>query len=104
MDLLYRAYSSPMDLMNRYINQGRFGTFVQGFLEAEFERKKEKAEQENDWKLWTAYIHSYSEESFTDWKKRVTGTASTDSLQSANSDADLTDDGIQSIFNKLFPS
>ena len=100
MDLLYSRYSSPMDLMNRYINQGRFGSFVQGFLEAEFERKKEK----EDWKLWTAYIHSYSEESFIDWKKRVTGTASTDSLQSTNSDADLTDDGIQSIVNKLFPS
>ncbi len=102
MDLLYRAYSSPMDLMNRYINQGRFGSFVQGFLEAEFERKKEKAEQENEWKLWTAYIHSYSEESFIDWKKRVTGSAV--SSNAMNSDADLTDDGIQSIVNKLFPS
>lgn len=102
MDLLYRAYSSPMDLMNRYINAGRFGSFVQGFLEAEFERKKEKAEQENEWKLWTAYIHSYSEESFIDWKKRITG--SDVSSNATNSDADLTDDGIQSIVNKLFPS
>ncbi len=104
MDLLCRAYSSPMDLMNRYINQGRFGTFVQGFLESEFERKKEKAEQENEWKLWTAYIHSYSEESFIDWKKRFTVSASTEPTHSATSDADLTDDGIQSIVNKLFPS
>lgn len=91
-----------MDLVNRYINQGRFGSFVQGFLEAEFERKKKKAEQENEWKLWTAYIHSYSEESFIDWKKRVTGFAV--SSNATNSDADLTDDGIQSIVNKLFPS
>lgn len=86
--------------MNRYINQGRFGSFVQGFLEAEFERKKEK----EDCKLWTAYIHSYSEESFIDWKKRVTGSASTEPTHSANSDAELTEDGIQSIVNKLFPS
>ena len=104
MDLLYSRYSSPMDLMNMYINQGRFGSFVQGFLEAEFERKKEKAEKDSDWKLWDMYIHSYSylEEPFEVWKKRVTG--STVSSNATNSDADLTDDGIQSIFNKLFPS
>ena len=100
--MLYRAYSSPMDLVSRYINQGRFGSFVQGFLEAEYERKKEKAEKEKEWKLWTAYIHSYSEESFVDWKKRVTGSAV--SSNTTNSDADLTDDGIQSIVSKLFPS
>jgi len=47
MDLLYRAYSNPLDLMNIYINQGRFGKFVEGFLEAEYERKKAEAEKAN---------------------------------------------------------
>ena len=32
MDLLYARYSNPMDLMGRYINQGRFGEFVHEFL------------------------------------------------------------------------
>ena len=102
MDMLYRAYSSPMDLMNRYINQGRFGDFVQGFLEAEFERRKEEAEKDNEWKLWVAYVHSYSNESYNEWKKRVCQPASTRGTR--GKDEDLTEEGIEKIIGKLFPS
>lgn len=71
MDMLYRAYSNPLDLMNLYINQGRFGKFVTGFLEAEYEKRKEKAERDNDWKLWLMYVHSYSEMTFSEWKQNA---------------------------------
>lgn len=103
MDMLYRAYSNPLDLMNIYINQGRFGKFVTGFLEAEHERRKEEAEKDGDWKLWMMYINSYSDKSFGEWKSEVLKTANT-KTRKANKDHELTDDGIKAIVGRLFPS
>ena len=103
MDMLYRAYSNPLDLMNMYINQGRFGKFVTGFLEAEYDRRKEDAEKDEEWKLWIMYVHSYSEKSFGEWKSEVIKNAKTD-RRKANKDYELTDDGIQDIVSGLFPS
>jgi hypothetical protein len=103
MDMLYRAYSNPLDLMNRYINQGRFGKFVTGFLEAEYDRRKEEAEKDENWKLWIMYVHSYSEKSFGEWKSEVIKNAKTD-RRNANKDYELTNDGIKSIISGLFPS
>ena len=100
--MLYRAYSNPMDLMNRYINQGRFGKFVTGFLEAEYERRKEEAEKDFDWKLWVMYINTASELPFGEWKESVQKNAS--SKMRKSKDENLTDDGIKTIMSKLFPS
>ena len=102
MDMLYRAYSNPLDLMNMYINQGRFGKFVTGFLEAEYERRKETAEKDFDWKLWMMYINSITDKSFGEWKESVLDNASTKTRKTK--DDDLTDDGIEAIMGKLFPS
>lgn len=55
--------------MNLYINEGRFGEFVSKLLETEYKRKKEKAEKEDEDKLWSLYIHSMPDKSFTEWKK-----------------------------------
>lgn len=99
MDLLYSRYSSPMDLMARYINQRRFGAFVQGFMEAEYERRKQEAEKDNEWKLWVAYVHSYSDKTYDEWKKQIFGTSTT---KPKKSDADLTDDEITSIIDAAF--
>ena len=102
MDMLYRAYSNPLDLMNRYINQGRFGKFVAGFLEAECEHRKAEAEKDLDWKLWMMYINSMTDMAYGEWKENVLN--NTSNKTSRNKDDDLTDDGIMSIVNKLFPS
>ena len=98
--MLYRAYSSPLDLMNSYINRGRFGTFVEGFLKAEYERRKEEAEKNNDWMLWVAYIHSYSDKSFNDWKKQFVGSNSATAKKT--SDADLDEAAASKIIDNLF--
>ena len=103
MDMLYRAYSNPLDLMNRYINQGRFGKFVTGFLEAEYERRKAEAEKDEEWKLWMLYIHSCSDKSFGEWKSEVIKTAKTQT-HSKSKDYELNDDGINAIISSLFPS
>jgi hypothetical protein len=103
MDMLYRAYSNPLDLMNRYINQGRFGKFVTGFLESEDKRRKEEHEKDTDWKLWVMYVHSYSDMTFGEWKQIVTK-ESKSNTRTKNKDDDLTDDGIQAIVSDLFPS
>ena len=102
MDMLYRAYSNPLDLMNMYINQGRFGKFVTGFLESEYEKRKEADEKDFDWKLWMMYINSAAEVSFGEWKESVTKNATNKTRKTK--DDDLTEDGIQSIVSKLFPS
>lgn len=104
MDLLYSRYSSPMDLMNLYINQGRFGTFVDEFLKLETERRKDEAEKEMEHKLWTMYIHSDSHESFDDFRKRVCKPASTThgSTTRASSDANLDEKGVSDILNGIF--
>lgn len=102
MDMLYRAYSNPLDLMNRYINQGRFGKFVTGFLEAEYERRKEEAEKDYDWKLWMMYINSLTDMTYGEWKDSVQKNASEKTRKTK--DDDLTDDGIKSIVDKFFPS
>lgn len=100
MDLLYSRYSNPMDLIDRYIKQGRFGKFVHGFMEAEYERKKQEAERDNEWKLWVAYVHSYSDKPYDKWKEDIFQTRST--TRAGKSDADLTDEGIKSIIDSLF--
>jgi hypothetical protein len=102
MDMLYRAYSNPLDLMNRYINQGRFGKFVTGFLEAEYARRKEEAEKDFDWKLWMMYINSITDKSYGEWKDDVL--KDTSDRTRKTKDDDLTDDGIKTIMDKLFPS
>lgn len=99
MDSLYRAYSCPMDLMGRYINDGRFGTFVKGFLEAEHKHKKEQAERDEEMMLWIAYVHSESNMTFTEWKAQLVKPASTTRKKR---DADLTDDGIGKILQATF--
>ena len=54
MDLLFSRYASPLDFMKLYINQGRFGEFVEGIIGLENKRRKENNEKENDDKLWQA--------------------------------------------------
>ncbi len=100
--MLYSRYSSPMDLVGRYINQGRFGTFIQEFIKEERARKDAQEEKENDMMLWLAYIHSGSEKPFPDWKRDLAKSVPTKDRR--NTDHDLTDEGIDSIIGKLFPS
>lgn len=101
MDLLYSRYSSPMDLMGRYINQGRFGKFVSGFMDAEYDRRVEEARKERDMKLWMAYVHSHTERSYNEWKKEAV--QENDRTGKPSGDNNLDNDGIQKILTKFFP-
>lgn len=106
MDMLYHRYACPMDLVNGYINRGRFGEFVSSFLESEYERRKEEIEKDDDIKLWIMYVHlcmhSEMSESFGEWKERVLKSSTKNGKQS-NKDNDLTDEGIKAILTDLFP-
>ncbi len=88
-----------MDLMNSYINRGRFGEFVSSVIEADYERRKEQAEKDDDMKLWIMYVHCHPEESFYEWKKRVLKSADN---KKPNRDHDLDDDSITKIIDDLF--
>lgn len=99
--MLYSRYSNPLELMNTYINQGRFGDFVAGFCEAEYNRRKEEAEKDDENKLWTAYVFSRSELSFREWKAKVCKTDNTTTARGG--DESLDDEGIKAIINDLFP-
>lgn len=100
MDMVYHRYSCPMDLINSYINRGRFGEFVSEFLQSEYDRRKAEFDKDEDMKLWIMYCHSYSEDSFLDWKKKVLRIGSDGQCQGA--DADLTDKDIKAICDDLF--
>lgn len=71
MDLLYSRYASPLEFMKAYIEQGRFGEFVNEILEMDYKRKKQEAEKEEDSKLWLAYVHTKSDLCFNDWKESL---------------------------------
>jgi hypothetical protein len=110
MDMLYRAYSSPLDLIKIYINQGRFGTFVEEFIKIETEKIKEEREKDTDNKLWLAYNlnnlvaalvgEGGRNETFVDWKQRIMG--KTEGNTATGGDADLDDEGIKGIIGHLF--
>lgn len=106
MDMLYARYSSPMDLMRTYINHGRFGDFIQGFIQAENDRKKAEADRDEELKEWIAYVHSDTEKSFNDWKAELIEKAEAKTRnktgRKAGRDEDLDDKGIQAIINKVF--
>lgn len=102
--MLYRAYSNPMTLMCRYINQKRFGKFVHDFFEAEHERRKQAAERDQELMLWIAYaiasnIGHYSG-TFEEYKKSVMKPVST--TRRRGSDASMTEKDVQSIMDGLF--
>lgn len=71
MDLLYSKYSSPLELMHLYIDQGRFGEFVTEILKINMEQKQDEAEKEDEQRLWELYLHSMPELSFSDWKEEI---------------------------------
>lgn len=108
MGLLYAKYASPMDLIKMYINRGRFGEWVASVLDEEQQRLKDEAEKEDNWKLWIMYTHLASvgvvEESFVDWKERICKPTTKNSTKGKNSDEELTEDGIQTIIDRLFPN
>lgn len=102
--MLYSRYSNPMDLLKVYINNGRFGDFVDGFIKEETKRKNEEIEKHEDIKLWMAYIQTPTNETYQMWKRRVTGQAPAGANVTAKGrDEDLDDDGIINIINSLFP-
>lgn len=68
MDLLYSRYASPVEFMNAYIAQGRFGEFVTKIFEMDVRRKREAIRKEDDNMLWQAYVHSVTDKTFQDWK------------------------------------
>lgn len=108
MDMLYARYSSPMDLLSTYINRGRFGDFIKGFLQAENDRKKAEADRDEELKEWIAYVHSDTEKSFIDWRAELIERAEAKTGNKAGNktgkDEDLDDKGIQDIIGKLFPN
>ena len=86
-----------MDLMSSYINRGKFGEFVSGFLHEESERLKAEAEKNQEWQLWIGYVHSMSDVSFSEWKKRVLKPST------KGKDASMTKGDIDALMKKLFP-
>lgn len=102
MDLLYSRYSNPMELVRSYIRRGRFGEFVTGFIQAENERRRAEAKRDEDLKEWIAYVHSYSDKSFNDWKAQLIGSATTKSAKKTGGDYDLDEKRAQEIIDSLF--
>ncbi len=96
MDLLYSRYSNPLEFMHLYIEQGRFGEFVEQIIELDNKRKKEEVDKENEEKLWQMYIHSMSDKSFIQWKDELIN----EQPQNQESSLSMTDKQIEEQKNK----
>lgn len=99
MDLLYSRYSNPMDLMDHYMKQGQVGKLVSNIIELEYERKQEEAKKLEEQKLWSLYIHSMSEDSFSTWKKKVLKPAKPGHTR----DEEMTDKDIMGVVDRFLP-
>ena len=103
MDLLYSRYASPMDLVNLYLEQGRFGEFVTNIIELEHERKKAEAEKETDSRLWSMFIQCDVPEgtTFEKWKEDALK-RSKEQGKAHTKDENMTKQDIQNIMDKFF--
>ena len=105
MDLLYTRYANPMELVNSYINRGRFGEFVRSFLDSVADSRKEEVDRDEELKLWIMYCHitahGFTDESYIAWKTRITGTDRNG--KRIGRDTDLSDDDIEAILQATFP-
>ncbi len=89
--------------MRLYIEQGRFGEFTAEIISAENKRKQEQEEKETEERLWAAYVHSYSDKTFTDWKAGVLKPGTSAGNTTGKRDEDMTNADIDSLLNRLFP-
>lgn len=96
--MLYKRYASPKDFLHLYMEDGRFGEFVQEIISSENKRLKDEAQKEEDRKMWELYLHSASDKSFIDWKAEVAGR----SKKVGKRDVDLTNDDVDAIIKHLF--
>ena len=90
-----------MDLMKLYIEQGRFGEFVNEVITAENKRRQEQAEKEDDNKLWLAYLMNANNQTFPEWKASIIRPKSPNS--SGKRDDDMTKADVDNLLNRLFP-
>lgn len=99
MDLIFSRYNDPMQFIHLYIEQGRFGEFVENIINLDYERKKEEAKKDDDNKLWLMYINSGSETSFNQWKAEVLMNTSNESAtkhsQKTQKSLQMTDEEVQ---------
>ncbi len=97
MDLLFNRYASPMELVSLYIENGRFGEFVENVIRMDNERKKKEAEKENEQKWWDMYLQSATELSFVDWKKE---TINKNNQQAESNTLEMTDQQVEDAKQK----
>lgn len=86
--------------MRLYMEQGRFGEFVNEIIKQENKRRKEQAEETETQMLWTAYVHSGSDKSFIDWKNDILKPER--ATKRRNSDDDMTKQDVDNIIKSLF--
>ena len=87
--------------MDSYIEQGRFGEFVASILEMDMKRKKEIALKDEENKLWLAYIHSMTDQSFQDWKKGLVQKQEPVSYSMSDKQVDAVKQQVRVILNNL---
>lgn len=101
--MLYSRYSNPIEFMRLYIDQGRFGEFTAEIINAENKRRAEQEEKEAEERLWAAYIHSYSDKSFADWKSEILQPTVRAKSGTGKRDEDMTKADIDNLLRRLFP-
>lgn len=89
-----------MGFMQNFITLGRFDIFVSDVIRKKKKQEEDKIKEEDDLKLWIAWCHSGSEESYGSWvSKLYTGRQSQKQLKG---DESLTEHQIINIVNQTF--
>lgn len=103
MDLLYSRYANPLELMDMYIEQGRFDEFVFNIVDLENKRRIEEAKKDDDNKLWLAYINSMTQKTFTEWKKELKQVKKPKSYSMTNAQVDNAIQDAKGILKRISP-
>lgn len=90
--------------MGTYIEQGRLGEFVSFIIEEDNKRRKEAVQKEKDDKLWLAYIHSMTDQSFHDWKNGLMEKQEPASYAMTDRQVDAVKQQAREILSKVSPT
>ncbi len=89
-----------MGFMQNFISLGRFDVFVSDVIRKKKKQEEDKIKQEDDLKLWIAWCHSGSEESYGSWLSKQYSGGQSEKQKSG--DDDLTENQIVDIVNRTF--
>ena len=88
-----------------YIETGQFDELISNILIAEHDRRNEEAEKEKERMIWESFLHSNTDLSYGEYRKKVIGNEKAHMESTTGKrDEDMTDKDVDALLKKLFPN